>query len=389
MKWVQPDCDVSRRLFGSRLSSNPNRFSNVLSNTDIAELLAHQAERESGILSRAFRRAARAAFLWPEEVFQIAAQNRSLTELRAVGPFIERQIRRWLDEPPRETNRIPAIRQDFISLAEARQLLVRKQAWAKNLRGDLQMHTRWSDGSGTAAEMAEAASERSYEYIAITDHSKGLKIAGGIDERALKKQGNEIAKLNVLLSKSGGQLVVLRSLEMNLNRRGEGDMSPESLAALDLVLGSFHSSLRIVEDQTDRYLAALGNPHIQILGHPRGRIYNFRIGLSADWPRVFAEAAKLHKALEVDCYPDRQDLNVRLLKIAREHGTRISLGTDAHHPWQREFIELGLGAVLRAKIPPERIINLMPLVDLKNWIESVRDRSVAKKINRKKCPHRR
>ena len=85
------------------------------------------------------------------------------------------------------------------------------------------MHTRWSDGSGTAAEMAEAASERSYEYIAITDHSKGLKIAGGINERALKKQGNEIAKLNVLLSKSGRQLVVLRSLEMNLNRRGEGE----------------------------------------------------------------------------------------------------------------------------------------------------------------------
>ncbi len=137
-------------------------------------------------------------------------------------------------------------------------------------------------------------------------------------------------------------------------------MSPESLAALDLVLGSFHSSLRIVEDQMDRYLAALRNPHIQILGHPRGRIYNFRIGLRADWPRVFAEASRLDKALEVDCYPDRQDLNVSLLKIAREHGTRISLGTDAHHPWQLEFIELGLAAVLRAKLPPQRIVNFMP-----------------------------
>ncbi|MGA7275475.1 MAG: hypothetical protein WBX14_11580, partial [Candidatus Udaeobacter sp.] len=256
----------------------------MLSNTEIAELLARKAERESGILSRAFRRAARAAFLWPEEVFHIAAQNRSLTELHGIGPFIEKQIRQWLDKPPHPKQPV-AVRQDFISLAEARRLLAKKHSWAKNLRGDLQTHTRWSDGSGTAAEMAEAASERSYEYIAITDHSKGLKIAGGIDERALKKQGNEIAKLNVLLSKSSRQLVVLGSLEMNLNRSGEGDMSPESLAALDLVLGSFHSSLRIVEDQTDRYLAALHNPHIQILGHPRGRIYNFRIGLSADWPR--------------------------------------------------------------------------------------------------------
>ena len=128
----------------------------------------------------------------------------------------------------------------------------------------------------------------------------------------------------------------------------------------------------------DRYLAALRNPQIQILGHPRGRIYNFRIGLRADWPRVFAEASKLDKALEVDCYPDRQDLNVSLLKIAREHGTRISLGTDAHHPWQLEFIELGLAAVIRAKIPSERIINLMPLEELKNWIQTVRTRSCEK-----------
>ena len=150
----------------------------MLSNTDIAELLAREAESESGILSRAFRRAARAAFLWPEEVTEVVAQNRSLTELRAIGPFIERQIKRWLDKPPQQNNKPPAIRQDFISLAEARQLLVRKRAWPINLRGDLQMHSRWSDGSGTIAEMADAATEKSYEYIAITDHSKGLKIAG-------------------------------------------------------------------------------------------------------------------------------------------------------------------------------------------------------------------
>jgi histidinol phosphatase-like PHP family hydrolase len=347
----------------------------VLSNTALAELLAQQAERESGVLSRAFRRAARSAILWPEEAAQVAAQNRSLTELRAIGPFIERQIRRWLDKPPRQNNRPSAIRRDFISLAEARQLLAAKPQWAKNLRGDLQMHSRWSDGSGTIAEMANAAIDKSYEYIAITDHSKGLRIAGGIDERELEQQEVEIAKLNTVLRRSGRNLAVLRSIEMNLNTRGEGDMSRESLSALDLVLGSFHSSLRIAEDQTDRYLAALSNPHIQILGHPRGRIYNFRLGLSADWPRVFAEAAKFDKALEVDCYPDRQDLNVTLLKIAREHGTRISLGTDAHHPWQLEFIELGLGAALKAKIPADRIVNFMPILNLKTWLNRLRDRA--------------
>jgi len=352
----------------------------VLSNIQIAELLALQAERESGFLARAFRRASRSAFLWPQEVAELAEQNRSLTELRAIGPFIEKQISRWLDRPPRLPRTTPAIRRDFISLADARQLLAKKPEWAKNLRGDLQMHSRWSDGSGTIGEMADAATARSYQYIAITDHSKGLKIAGGIDERALEKQGAEIEKLNMVLRKSRRSLVVLRSLEMNLNRCGEGEMSPHSLSALDLVLASFHSSLRMLEDQTERYLAALRNPHIQILGHPRGRIYNFRIGLRADWPRIFAEATQLDKPLEVDCYPDRQDLNVALLKIARKHGTRISLGTDAHHPWQLEFIELGLAAALRAKLPAERIVNFMPVDELRSWIQAVRTRGASEKI---------
>jgi histidinol phosphatase-like PHP family hydrolase len=351
----------------------------VLSNTDIAESLAQQAERETGILSRAYRRAARNAFLWPEEVSHLVAQNRPLTELRGVGPFLEKQIRNWIDEAPRRPKTVPALRRDFISIAEARRLLAARPFWPEKLRGDLQMHSRWSDGSATIAEMADAAKERSYDYIAITDHSKGLKIAGGIDERALKRQGTEIAKVNAALSKSGSQLTVLRSIEMNLNPRGQGDMSPDSLLGLDLVLGSFHSALRTSEDQTERYLAALRNPHVHILGHPRGRIYNFRIGLKADWPRVFAEAAKLDKALEIDCYPDRQDLNVALLKIAREHGTRISFGTDAHHGWQLEFIDLGLAAAQRAKISADRIVNFMSLLDLKTWAQALRHGNASKK----------
>ena len=350
----------------------------MLSNTDIAELLAQQAEIETGILSRAFRRAARSAFLWPEEISDLFAQNRSLTELGGIGPFIEKQIRQWVEEP-RRSKTVPVIRRDFFSLAEARRLLSARPALTKKLRGDLQMHTRWSDGSGTVAEMAGAAANHSYEYIAITDHSKTLKIAGGIDERALKRQGVEIAKVNAALSKSAAHVTVLRSIEMNLNPRGEGDMSPDSLRSLDLVLGSFHSALRTTEDQTERYLAALRNPHLHILGHPRGRIYNFRIGLKADWPRVFAEAARLDKALEIDCYPDRQDLNVELLKIARDHGTRISLGTDAHHGWQLEFIDLGLAAALRAKIPAERILNFMPILELKAWAKCVRDRTTSRR----------
>jgi Histidinol phosphatase and related hydrolases of the PHP family len=339
-----------------------------LSNSDIAELLAREAEASEGIRVRAFRRAARSAYLWPEKAATLLAEGRSLTELQSVGPFIEKQLRTWIENPPPRAT-VPPVRRDFLALADARELLATQPAWVKQLRADLQMHTRWSDGSGTIAEMAAAAKERGYEYIAITDHSKGLKIAGGIDETALRQQGAEIAETNRLTDRG---VTVLRSIEMNLNPRGEGDMEPAALRELDLVLGSFHSVLRKKEDQTDRYLSALRNPYVHILGHPRGRIYNYRVGLSAGWPRVFAEAAKLDKAVEIDCYPDRQDLNLALLKLARKEGVRVSLGTDAHHPWQLGFIELGLAAALRAKIPASRIINFLSLSKLHEWRDNFR-----------------
>ena len=195
----------------------------MLSNTNIAELLAEQAERETGVLLRAFRRAARSAFLWPKEASDLIGENRTLTELRGIGPFIEKQIQQWIEQP-RRPKTVAAIRRDYLSFAEARCILAARPAWTNKLRGDLQMHSRWSDGSGTVAEMADAAAEGSYEYLAITDHSKTLKIAGGIDELALKRQGAEITKVNLELSESGAHLSVLRSIEMNLNPRGEGDM---------------------------------------------------------------------------------------------------------------------------------------------------------------------
>lgn len=343
----------------------------MLSNADLAELLARQSESETGILVRAYRRAARSAFLWPQSAADLVAQDRPLTELHGVGPYMADRIRRWLDKPPRVALKAPAVRRDFLTLADARKLLQKKPAWSKLLRGDLQMHSRWSDGSGTILQMAEAGIERGYEYIAITDHSKGLKIAGGIDEAELKKQANEIEKANRSIARRNAKLTILTSIEMNLNPKGEGDMEPRALRKLDIVLGSFHSKLRIKEDQTARYIAALRNPEIQILGHPRGRIYNYRLGLKADWSRVFAEAARLDKAVEIDCYPDRQDLNLSLLKLARAEGVRISLGTDAHHPWQLGFIELGLAAALKARIPAERIINFMLISVLNKWVRSV------------------
>jgi DNA polymerase (family 10) len=136
-------------------------------------------------------------------------------------------------------------------------------------------------------------------------------------------------------------------------------MEVSSLGELDIVLGCFHSSLRRKGDQTARYLAALRNPAIQLLGHPRGRIYNFRLGLTADWAHAFAVAAELDKAVEIDSYPDRQDMSIELIRLAGKAGCRISIGTDSHGPSQLEFIDFGLAAALKAKIDPDRLLNFM------------------------------
>jgi histidinol phosphatase-like PHP family hydrolase len=340
-----------------------------LDNAAIAELLAIESKNQPMPRSKAYRRASRRAFTWPVEASELLEAGESLTQLGSVGPYLERVITELIERDVRPPP-VPPERADFLTLAEARGVI----AGASSPRGDLQMHTTWSDGGSTLEEMALAAAERGYDYVAITDHSAaGLRIVKGLDDARLVRQGREIAALNERLE----GLRVLRSVEMNLSPAGEGDVDPAVLSGLDIVLGSFHSQLRKTEDQTERYLAAIANPHVHVLAHPRGRIYNFRLGLPADWPRVFAAAQAANKALEIDAYPDRQDLNVELLEIARDAGVRISIGTDAHHHPQLEWIDLGLAAALRASIPRERILNYMPLDELLGWTAEVRERAAA------------
>jgi histidinol phosphatase-like PHP family hydrolase len=341
-----------------------------MDNAAIAELLAVEAENAAGHLKLALKRACREAMRWPEEALDLKLAGRSLTELDGVGPSIARRIHQWIEKPPERIEPVE-LRAGFLTMAQANRLLRKNPNWTRNLRGDLQMHTTWSDGSGSVADMAAEGRQRGYQYIAITDHTKGLKIANGLDENRLREQGREIDAINRKFKSAGTDFTVLRSTEVNLSPQGEVDMDPRALARLDVVLGSFHSSLRKVDDQTPRYLAALRNPAIHTLGHPKGRVYNYRLGLTADWSRVFAEAARLDKAVEIDGYADRQDLNVRLLKMARKEGCRISLGTDAHHPWQLEFMAFALAAALLAKIEPERIINFLTASELKAWAHRI------------------
>jgi putative hydrolase len=375
--WRVSDVEVKVRRDGKKLWWRMKCSKDVLTNSQIAELLAIAAEDAPAPLNRAYRRASRKALLWSMEVSALLSEGGSLTELPGVGPYLNKVISQWIERPPAIAEP-PGVRANFLTRTEARAILRNEPSWAARVKGDLQMHTLWSDGSASIQEMAEAGDDRGYQYIAITDHSKGLKIAGGINELQLEQQGSEIASVNEALQLANRSIRVLRSIEVNLSPAGEVDMSPASLATLDLVLGCFHSSLRKKDDQTERYVAALCNPAIHILGHPRGRIYNFRIGLSADWSRVFAVAAELDKAVEIDAYPDRQDMSLDLIELARRAGCRISLGTDSHGQSQLEFIEFGLAAALKGKIDPERILNFMSREDLVTWAK--KERSTAPRV---------
>jgi histidinol phosphatase-like PHP family hydrolase len=269
----------------------------------------------------------------------------------------------------------------FLTLAEVRATLAAHPEWAPVpmegltertvdrplVRADLQMHTLYSDGKASLRDMVETAATYGYEHVNITDHSKGLKIARGMDEEELAREGEDIAGLNRELEGEGAGIRVLHGIEMNISPEGDGDMDPGALARLDLVLGAFHSKLRVTEDQTDRYLAAVRNPTIHVMAHPRGRRFNVRVGLRADWARVFEEAVERDVALEIDAFPDRQDLDVELLALARDSRVRISIGTDAHATHELGHMEFGVAAAALAGIPPERILNCLPREELLAW----------------------
>jgi len=238
------------------------------------------------------------------------------------------------------------------------------------------MHTEWSDGAGSITEMAEAGALRGYEYIAITDHAQSLKIAGGIDPMQLRQQADVIADVNDTLAASGETLRVLRSIELNLNPLGEGDMPPAVLANLDLVLGCFHSALRRKEDQTERYVRALRNPTVHILGHPRGRVFNLRVGVIADWPNVFARAAQTGVAIELDGDVSRQDLDHRIARAAKKAGCLFALDSDAHGAGDFAYAETAIAHARLAHVPAERVINCWPLDRLLEWTKGAWQRQV-------------
>ena len=271
-----------------------------LTNLQIADLLARSADEAESYRQRAYRKASRSALAWAEEAQGVLDDGRRLTVLAGVGDKLARRIEGWMTAAP-EVGDPPESRTGFSTRSVSSAIVAGHPEWREAINADLQMHTTYSDGTLSVEEMATAARDLGYSFVAITDHSQGLKVAGGMTPEEMRTQAREIAEVNDALSDSGFR--VLHALEMNISPSGEGDTDPGDLEGLDLVLGSFHSSLRTEKDQTYRYLAAVRNPNFHVLGHPRGRMYGTRAGLHADWKRVFAEAAKIGKAVEIDCNP--------------------------------------------------------------------------------------
>jgi putative hydrolase len=226
--------------------------------------------------------------------------------------------------------------------------------------------------------MARRCIELGYSHMAVTDHSEGLRIAHGMDATTLSAQAVEVRELNAVLAAEGHDFRVLHGLEMNVDPDGSGDTDPAVLGRLDLVLGAFHSKLRLVDDQTDRYIRALRNPTVDVMAHPRGRIYNHRLGLTARWELVFEAAAELGVALEVDAYPDRQDLDVDLLRLAARYEVCFAVDTDSHHPVDLDAMPLGVAALIEAGVPRERVINTFHRDVLLDWIAARRSRAEAR-----------
>jgi histidinol phosphatase-like PHP family hydrolase len=229
------------------------------------------------------------------------------------------------------------------------------------------MHTTWSDGSLPLGDMVEASRALGRTFVAVTDHSQALTIANGMTPAELAEQGRVIDTINRGFEE-GDAFRVLRSMEVDLFPDGTLDMDDDSLASLDLVLGAFHSALRSKDDQTERYVAALNQPRLHVLAHPKARMYGRRVGLVADWRRVFAEAARSGKALELDATVWRQDLNVELATLAREEGVEwFTIGSDAHAARELELLPFGMAIAALAGIPRERILNYQPLEFVRRW----------------------
>jgi len=233
--------------------------------------------------------------------------------------------------------------------------------------GDLQMHSTWSDGSQSLEDIVVAGIERGYRFCGVTDHSYGLPIAGGVSMEELARQHREIDALN---RKYRRKFRLIKGIEANIRADGSVDMQPEELAQLELVVAAPHSALRVATDQTPRMVTAVQTKGVHILGHPRGRMYGSRPGVTADWDRVFAAAKAHNVAIEIDGDPSRQDIDYDLAKRAVAAGCLFALDSDAHSTGELRYAETAIAHARLAGVPTERVVNCWETERLLEWLRS-------------------
>ncbi|MBM4351700.1 MAG: DNA polymerase/3'-5' exonuclease PolX [Deltaproteobacteria bacterium] len=258
----------------------------------------------------------------------------------------------------------PELREDRGEIEAAREKNLPKLIEESEIKGDFHVHSNWSDGSSSIEEVARAAQKKGYQYVAICDHSKSLKITHGLDESRLLKQMEEIDCLNERMK--GFQ--ILKGTEVDILSDGKLDFSDKVLEKLDVVVASVHSGFKQDKQRmTRRIIRALENPYIHVLGHPTGRLLGARDPYEVEMGEVMEAAKKYGKALEINAYFERLDLDDIHCRKAKEMGIRVAIGTDSHHLDQMWMMSLGVAVARRGWLETEDVLNALSLKELLKW----------------------
>jgi len=256
----------------------------------------------------------------------------------------------------------PEIRENSGEFEAAQRNTLPKLVQLADMRGDLHMHTTETDGKNTLREMAEAAAALGYEYIAITDHSKALAMANGLDEARAVAFAKQVRELN----REGLPLYVFSGLECDILRDGEMDLSEDALAELDLVIGSVHSHMNLESaEMTDRLLKALESPSLRVMGHATGRLLLQRESYPYDFDLIATQAAKRKVCFEVNASPERLDLPGPLIRAAKAKGCRFTISTDAHRQAHLQNMRFGVLTARRGWLEAGDILNTRQLEEFR------------------------
>jgi DNA polymerase (family 10) len=260
----------------------------------------------------------------------------------------------------------PELRENRGEIQAAQQHQLPDLIVGSDIRGDLHMHSKWTDGNSVIMEMVRACKERGYQYCAITDHSKAVRVAGGLTAEDFKKQRKEIEQVREKIS----GITVFTGCEVDILPDGSLDLPDDLLEQIDVVVAAVHFKMDMNQsDMTKRVLKALTNPAVKILAHPTGRLINQRDPFAIDLEQIFHAAKEHNVAVELNAQPDRLDLNDLHLLRAREIGVKIAINTDAHSTEQLHFIRYGIDQARRGWLEKRHVINALAWPQFNKWLK--------------------